>query len=245
MSSTAIIGGTGLTQLEGLTISRREMVRTPFGAPSGPVMYGELQGHAIVFLARHGHGHTIPPHRINYRANIWALREAGAEKVIAVASVGGIDEACTPTSVVIPDQIIDYTYGREHTYFDGSPERVEHVGFSDPYDESVRQQLIAAARDAGVPLVESGCYGVTEGPRYETAAEIKRMQRDGCSIAGMTGMPEAALARELALAYASCSVVVSWAAGRAPQPAGATLGADMQAAIANVSATLQALVRHA
>lgn len=245
MSSTAIIGGTGLTQIEGLKITRREMVRTPYGAPSGPVMHGELYGQPVIFLARHGHGHTVPPHRINYRANIWALREAGAERVIAVASVGGIDSACTPRSLVIPDQIIDYTHGREHTYFDGAPERVEHIGFSDPYSEELRQRLIAAAHTAAVPLVESGCYGVTQGPRYETAAEIARMQRDGCTITGMTGMPEAALARELALAYASCSVVVSWAAGRVPQQADTTLGEDVQAAIANVNATVQALLKSA
>ncbi len=245
MSSTAIIGGTGLTQIEGLHITRREMVRTPFGAPSGPVMHGELHGQSVIFLARHGHGHTIPPHRINYQANIWALREAGAEQVIAVASVGGIDSACAPRSLVIPDQLIDYTHGREHTYFDGAPERVEHIGFSEPYNGALRQRLITAARAAAVPLVESGCYGVTQGPRYETAAEVARMQRDGCTVTGMTGMPEAALARELGLAYASCAAVASWAAGRAPQQSGATLGDDVQAAIAHVRATVEALLKSA
>ncbi|MGB0867833.1 MAG: S-methyl-5'-thioinosine phosphorylase [Granulosicoccaceae bacterium] len=243
MSSTAIIGGTGLTQIDGLEITRREMARSPYGAPSGPVIYGELNGKEVIFLARHGHGHTIPPHRINYRANMWALKEAGADRVIAVASVGGIAEKCVPRSVVIPDQIIDYTHGREHTYFDGTPERVEHVGFSDPYDEAVRQQLIAAAQTADVPLVEQGCYGVTQGPRYETAAEVARMRRDGCTIVGMTGMPEAALARELGLAYASCSVVVAWAAGRSPQNEGADLGADVQAGIASVGVVVQQLVK--
>lgn len=241
MSSTAIIGGTGLTQIDGLQITRREMARSPYGAPSGPVMYGELYGKEVIFLARHGHGHTIPPHRINYRANIWALKEAGADRVIAVAAVGGIAEECAPRSLVIPDQIIDYTHGREHTYFDGSPERVEHVGFSDPYDEDTRQRLITAAQAAAVPLVESGCYGVTQGPRYETSAEVTRMQRDGCTIAGMTGMPEAALARELSLAYASCSVVVSWAAGRAPQVEDGSLSDDVQSGIAHFNATIEKL----
>lgn len=242
MSSTAIIGGTGLTQIDGLEITRREMARSPYGAPSGPVIYGELDGHEVIFLARHGHGHTIPPHRINYRANIWALKESGADRVVAVGSVGGIDEACAPRSLVIPDQIIDYTHGREHTYFDGAPERVEHVGFSDPYHEPTRQALIAAARDCEVALVEHGCYGVTQGPRYESAAEIARMRRDGCSIAGMTGMPEAALARELALPYASCSVVVSWAAGRGPHAGDTALGADVLDGIANVGKVIRRLV---
>lgn len=241
MSSTAIIGGTGLTQIEGLKITRREMARSPYGAPSGPVMYGELYGKEVIFLARHGHGHTIPPHRINYRANIWALKEAGADQVIAVAAVGGIAEECAPRTLVIPDQIIDYTYGREHTYFDGSPERVEHVGFSDPYSDDVRQRLIFAARAAAVPLVEGGCYGVTQGPRFETSAEVARMQRDGCTIAGMTGMPEAALARELSLAYASCAVVVSWAAGGAPQVQEDSLSEDVQAGIVHFNATIEKL----
>jgi len=242
MSSIAIIGGTGLTQIEGLNITRREMVRTPYGAPSGPLMFGDLHGQEVVFLARHGHGHTIPPHRINYQANIWALREAKAEQVVAVASVGGIADDCTPRSVVIPNQIIDYTYGREHTYFDGAPERVEHVGFSDPYDETLRQRVITAARAAAVPLVESGCYGVSQGPRYETSAEVARMQRDGCTISGMTGMPEAGLARELGLAYVSCSLVVSWSAGRAPMASDSDLADDVKAGIANVSSVVQKLL---
>ena len=241
MSSTAIIGGTGLTQIDGLKITRREMARSPYGAPSGPVMYGELYGKEVIFLARHGHGHTIPPHRINYRANIWALKEAGVDRVIAVAAVGGIAQECAPRSLVIPDQIIDYTYGREHTYFDGAPERIEHVGFSDPYDEDTRQRLITAAQAAAVPLVEGGCYGVTQGPRYETSAEVARMQRDGCTVAGMTGMPEAALARELSLPYASCSVVVSWAAGRAPQVQEDSLNDDVQSGIAHFNATIEKL----
>lgn len=245
MSTIAIIGGTGLTQIEGLKITRREMARTPYGAPSGPVMFGELYEREVIFLARHGHGHTIPPHRINYRANIWALREAGADQVVAIASVGGIAPECAPQSVVIPDQIIDYTHGREHTYFDGSPERVEHVGFAEPYSDTVRQRLITAAREAGVPLVESGCYGVSQGPRYETSAEVARMQRDGCSISGMTGMPEAGLARELALPYASCSAVLSWCAGRTPGQEGDVLGEGVQVSLANIRATVQAMLMSA
>ncbi len=245
MSSTAIIGGTGLTQIEGLKITRREMARTPYGAPSGPVMFGELFGQEVIFLARHGHGHTIPPHRINYRANIWALKESGADEVIAVASVGGISPDCIPQALVIPDQLIDYTHGRDHTYFDGAPERVAHVGFADPYSEEVRQRLIAASREAAVPLVDSGCYGVSQGPRYETSAEVARMQRDGCTISGMTGMPEAGLARELGLAYASCSVVVSWAAGRSPSRGDDSLHEDVQAGIENVRAMVQKLLKAA
>lgn len=216
MSKLAIVGGTGLTSLDGLTIQGREMVRTPYGSPSGPLTHGELFGHPVTFLARHGHKHTIPPHRVNYRANLWALKSVGIEAVFAVGAVGGIAADCAPEVIVIPDQIIDYTYGRDHTFYDEETESLQHIGFSFPFSEPLRQRLIAAAGCAGVQFLDKGVFGITQGPRLETAAEIQRLHRDGCSIVGMTAMPEAALARELALEYASITMVVNWAAGLEP-----------------------------
>jgi len=209
----AIIGGSGLTQLDGLEIERREMVHTPYGEPSGPLTHGRLHGQPVIFLARHGYGHTIPPHRVNYRANIWAMQAAGARQVMAVAAVGGIDEGLSPGRLAFPDQIIDYTHGRASTYHDDDRDAVVHIDFTQPYDTVLRHQLITAAKAAGVEAQNQGCYGATQGPRLETAAEIRRLARDGCAMVGMTGMPEAALARELEMPYASCAVVANWAAG--------------------------------
>ena len=214
MSHLAIIGGTGLTSLETLRITRREVVSTPYGEPSGPVIHGEICGREVVFLARHGRPHTIPPHKVNYRANIWALKQIGVEKVIAVAAVGGIRADMDPGRLAFPDQIIDYTWGRGHSFFENDLDEVVHVDFTMPYDAALRTRLIGAAQRAGLQAREEGTYGATQGPRLETAAEIRRMERDGCTMVGMTGMPEAALAREQGLAYASCAVVANWAAGR-------------------------------
>lgn len=213
MVDLAIIGGTGLSNIDGLTVSRREMIKTPYGSPSGPLLIGELDGHSIAFLARHGHLHNIPPHRVNYCANIWALEAVGIKRVLAIAAVGGIAEECSVGQLVVPDQIIDYTYDRSHTFFDGLPDEVQHIDFTYPYDEPLRQRIIKAANAAGVGVVPTGTYGATQGPRLETAAEIRRMAQDGCTVVGMTGMPEASLARELDLEYACCSVVVNAAAG--------------------------------
>jgi 5'-methylthioinosine phosphorylase len=214
MPDIAIIGGTGLTTLEGLEIVRREVVHTPYGEPSGPLTHGVLNGKQVVFLARHGYGHTIPPHRINYRANVWALREVGVARVIAVAAVGGITPDMGPGMLAVPDQIIDYTWGRASTFFDKDLSHVTHVDFTYPYDQTLRELLLRAGAKAGVQIADGGVYGVTQGPRLETAAEINRMERDGCTIVGMTAMPEAVLAREMDLAYASCAVVANWAAGK-------------------------------
>ncbi len=214
MTETAIIGGTGLTSLNGLEIVRREVVNTPYGEPSGPLIHGELLGHRVVFLPRHGSGHTIPPHKINYRANIWALKSIGVEKVIAINAVGGIDSRLTPGCLVFPDQIIDYTWSRTNTYFEEGLTNVVHIDFTRPYCEELREQLIQAAEAAGLNAVPSGTYGATQGPRLETAAEINRLENDGCHLVGMTGMPEAALAREQELCYATCAVVANMAAGR-------------------------------
>lgn len=211
--SVAIIGGTGLTSLPGLEITRREVVHTPYGEPSGPVTHGRYNGKEVMFLARHGYGHTIPPHRVNYRANLWALKHVGVERVIAVAAVGGITERMGPGVIAFPDQIVDYTWGRNHTYFDVDLTHVTHIDFTYPYDAELRAVLLKAAAEAGLDCVDGGTYGATQGPRLETAAEIRRMRQDGCDLVGMTGMPEAALARELAMAYACCAVVANWGAG--------------------------------
>ncbi len=214
MGDLAIIGGTGLTSLEGLEITQRERIHTPFGEPSAPLVQGVLNGREVFFLARHGDAHTIPPHRINYRANIWALHQAGVKRVIAVAAVGGIDDTLPPGALAIPDQIIDYTWGRPSSYFEDELREVTHVDFSYPYCDELRAMLIEQCRAAGLNSCETGTYGATQGPRLETAAEIERMARDGCTMVGMTGMPEAVLARELGLNYACCAVSANWAAGK-------------------------------
>ena len=218
MTTLAIIGGTGLSRMEGLTIERREMIKTPFGAPSCPILFGKLNGLAVAFLARHGSKHQIPPHQINYCANLWALDSVGIERIIAVGSVGGIADDCALGNIVVPDQIIDYTHGRENSFYDGThglnDVMVRAIDFTEPYDDALRQALIDGGAESGQTVVASGTYGVSSGPRLETAAEIRRMERDGCTIAGMTGMPEAALARELGVAYACCAVVVNRAAGK-------------------------------
>ena len=215
MQLVAIIGGSGLTNLKTLEITRREVMRTPYGEPSAPLVFGQLGGQKAVFLARHGHGHTIPPHEVNYRANIRALKEAGASHVIAVHAVGGITPAMTSGALVIPDQIIDYTYGRTHTFFGAEQKPVTHVDFTWPYCEDLRQALIAAARAANLPVVEQATYAATQGPRFESIAEIRRLERDGAVFVGMTGMPETSRARELGLCYASIAVVANPAAGKA------------------------------
>lgn len=211
----AIIGGSGLTQLACLEIDRREVVRTPFGEPSGTLTYGHIGPQPVVFLARHGHSHTIPPHRVNYRANIWALvRAAGADSIISVASVGGLRADLHPGALVVPHQIIDYTWGRPATFFDGGEAPVVHVDFTEPYDRHLRERLLCAGEAAGLPLAGAAVYAATQGPRLESAAEINRLERDGAHIVGMTGMPEAVLARELKTPYAAICAVANWAAGR-------------------------------
>jgi 5'-methylthioinosine phosphorylase len=209
----AIIGGTGLTRLSTLAVAHREVVRTPYGEPSAALLFGQLAGREVLFLARHGHGHTIPPHRVNYRANLWALKHRGATTIVAVASVGSIRDAM-PGDLVVPHQLIDYTSGRAQTYFDGGDQKVVHVDFTHPYTPRLRAHLLEAAQSGGIAIIDGGVYGAVSGPRLETAAEIHRMERDGATLVGMTGMPEAVLARELELPYAAVCVVVNHAAGR-------------------------------
>jgi 5'-methylthioinosine phosphorylase len=216
MSELAIIGGTGLTKLKGLEIVRRQVVRTPYGPPSGPVTHGIFSGKPVLFLPRHGYGHTIPPHQINYRANLWCLKFLGVNTVIAVAAVGAINPAMHPADLVIPHQLIDYTYGRRHTYFEDGQSEVVHIDFTEPYCAQLREKLLQAGERISATLHARGVYAATQGPRLETAAEVNRLGQDGCDIVGMTGMPEAALARELGLCYAACAVVANKAAGRGP-----------------------------
>ncbi len=209
-----IIGGSGLTKLSNLEITRREVVRTPYGEPSGALTFGELDGHEVVFIARHGYGHNIPPHAVNYRANIWAMHAQGVSGLASVASVGGIRADLKPGVLAVPHQIIDYTYGREHTFFDGPEQPVTHTDFTQPYCQTLREELLKAAAHDKISVIDGGVYGATQGPRLETAAEVNRLERDGADMVGMTGMPEAALAREIGLCYASVTVVANWAAGR-------------------------------
>jgi len=214
MTKLAIIGGIGLTQLGDLILIKRDKLTTPYGAPSADFITGELNQKEVIFLARHGNPHTIAPHKINYRANIWGLKHLGVEQIIAVAAVGGITEAMLPAHIAIPDQIIDYSHSRLHTFFEDENYPVTHIDFSYPYSQKLRSILIAAAAKANINITPIGTYGCTQGPRLETAAEIKRMEKEGCDLVGMTGMPEAALAKELDMDYAAISVIANWAAGK-------------------------------
>ncbi len=220
-----IIGGSGLTELAGMAATRHQVAHTPYGAPSGPLCFGALGGRDVVFLARHGAGHAIAPHEVNYRANIWALHAQKAMEIVSVATVGGIRADLGPGALAVPDQIIDYTHGRHSTFHDGSGTGVTHIDFTRPYCEAMRQRLIRAAAAAGERVVAGGTYGATQGPRLETAAEINRLERDGADMVGMTAMPEAALARELGVCYAAIAVVVNHAAGRGASAQAISLGA--------------------
>ena len=241
----AIIGGSGLTQLANLNITRRQVVRTPYGEPSGALTFGTIQGREVVFLARHGYGHTIPPHEVNYRANVWALHAENARDVVSIASVGGIRADLVPGTLALPDQIIDYTHGRDSTFFDQTYRGVTHIDFTYPYCDAMRRRLLKAAAAAGEVVIDGGTYAATQGPRLETAAEINRLERDGSDMVGMTGMPEAALAREMGLCYAAVAVVVNYAAGRGASADGVHLdkiNAISQAAMARVRAVLDYLL---
>lgn len=210
----AIIGGTGLTKLANLEIYHRQVIRTPYGDASGPLTFGKLNTHDVIFLARHGYGHTIAPHEVNYRANLWALSNQGVTRIVSVASVGGIAAELTPGTIAVPDQIIDYTYGRKATFFEGRDKPVTHMDFTHPYCEKMRALVLSAAKSAGEPCLPGGVYAATQGPRLETAAEVNRLERDGATMIGMTGMPECALAKELGICYAALTVVANQAAGR-------------------------------
>jgi len=218
----AIIGGTGLTQLANLDVSRRQVVHTPYGEPSGPLTFGASHGVPVVFLARHGYGHTIAPHQVNYRANLWALKEQGAGEIVSVVSVGGIRADLGPGTIVVPHQIIDYTWGRNSTYFENEAP-VKHIDFTEPYTAALRRRLLSAAKACGETAVDGAVYAATQGPLLETAAEVDRLEREGADIIGMTGMPEAALAREIDLEYGAIAVIVNYAAGRGASAGGVSL----------------------
>ncbi len=239
----ALIGGTGVYAFPGLEgIERRELA-TRWGTPSSPVATGMVAGKRVAFLARHGEHHTIAPHRINYRANLAALHELGARRVLGINAVGGIRGDMAPRALAVPDQLIDYTCGRASSFCDAEGEPVLHVEFGDPYSASLRRALLAAAKRAGVAVIDGGCYGATQGPRLETRAEIARMRRDGCDMVGMTGMPEAALARELDIEYACIAVIANWAAGCGPQPEAPISLEEIHAHLAAATEQVPAIVR--
>jgi len=216
----AIIGGRGLTKLANLKITHRQVMRTPYGEPSGAFMFGTLNEHDVIFLARHGYGHTIPPHLVNYRANLWVLHEQGVREVISVATVGGIRADLTPGVIVVPDQIIDYTHGRDSTFFESRDKPYSNADFTLPYSTELRNRILHSAQTANQPCVNGGVYAATQGPRLDSIAEITRYERDGADMVGMTGMPETALAKELELDYATIAVVANYAAGRGNSAAG-------------------------
>ncbi len=242
----AILGGSGLSSFAELNVDRREVVRTPWGEPSGPVTIGRIDDVSVVFLPRHGQGHTIPPHAINYRANLYALKHIGAEGVIAVASVGGIRADMQPGAIALLDQMLDYTWGRDSTFFDGPEQPVTHIDFTLPYDPALRARVLEVAHADGHPLIDGGCYACMQGPRLETAAEIDRIESDGADVVGMTLMPEAALARELGLPYVGLAVVVNHAAGRGDSKLAistAEIGRTLETSIESVRAMIVAFVR--
>lgn len=241
----AIIGGSGLTTLSSLDVSHREVVRTPYGEPSGAVVFGQIAGQPAMFLPRHGYGHTIAPHMVNYRANLWALHHYKATGIISVASVGGIRSDLQPGEIVVPNQIIDYTWGRKSTYFEGNGTPVTHVDFTEPYDADLCRRIVEAAATLGIEIKVGGVYAATQGPRLESAAEINRFERDGADLVGMTGMPEAVLARELGLPYAAINVVANHAAGRGSSANGIhfdSLEHVLQEAMGQVRAIIEKLV---
>jgi 5'-methylthioinosine phosphorylase len=218
MTVLAIIGGTGVDQLEGLELHSRHDVTTPYGEPSRAIEEGRIGNTQVFFLHRHGSPKAIPPHRINYRANIWALNSLGVTDIVAINAVGGITPHMRPGRLLIPDQLIDYSWGREHTFDEGEGGELLHIDFTEPYHRELRMALLQSASAAGIEHRDTGTHGVMQGPRLETAAEIQRMARDGCDVVGMTGMPEASLARELGIAYASVCMVVNPAAGLGELP---------------------------
>lgn len=221
----AVIAGSGFARFA--RGAGRHML-TAYGAPSAPVRELDLGGCRVLFLARHGDELAIPPHRINYRANAMALKLAGAESVLALNTVGAIRGQHAPGTLAVPDQLIDYSFARDHSFQDGTSATLEHIDFTEPFCPRLRRAVLAAADSAGVDCHDGGVYAVTQGPRLETAAEVDRLERDGASFIGMTAMPEASLARELDMRYACLSLIVNRAAGRGP----GAIHADIEASTA-------------
>jgi len=237
----AVIGGTGLYRLAALESVETLSAGTVYGEASAPVRIGTIAGKRVAFLARHGEGHSLPPHQVNYRANLRRLKDIGASKVLAITAVGGITEHYGPRAIGCPDQIIDYTWGRVSTICEEPGSEVLHVDFTEPYSEPLRQEVLAAAKKISLPIVDGGCYGATQGPRLESRAEIARLRRDGCDLVGMTGMPETSLAREMGLDYACLALVANWAAGCGPATGPAQGEITMDEVLANVAAASAAL----
>ena len=221
--TVALIVGSGFARL-GFEIVTRSPTKTPYGEPSSAVLTLDVGGVRLACIARHGEPHTLAPHEINYRANLWALGQRGARVIVGVNTVGAIAPALLPGELAVPDQLIDYTHGRI-ARFSGAGVPVRHVEFAEPFSPLVRGRIAGAIADCGF-VVNAGTYGVTQGPRLETAAEIARMKRDGCAMVGMTAMPEAALARELDIDYAICAIAVNHAAGCGHD--GASIGAQVE-----------------
>lgn len=211
MPKIGVIGGSGLCDIPGLTIKEYKKVTTPFGNPSGTYLIGKFSGREIIFLPRHGLKHCIPPHKINYRANIWGFKELGVERIISIGAVGGISPKTKPGMFIVPDQIVDMTKGRESTFYDGK--EVVHIDFTEPYCPELRESIFRAGERSGIELRKSGTYICVNGPRLETKAEIKIFLNMGVDIVGMTAMPEAALAREAELCLAGVAIVTNYAAG--------------------------------
>lgn len=239
----AIIGGSIVQGISILQGRRREVVRTPYGEPSSAVSFAEIGGQPVLFLARHGYGLNIPPHRVNYRANLWALKSVGATDVLSLATAGAIDPRFVPGSFAIPDQIIDYTYGRESTCQDCEEEAVQHLDFTHPYCAAMRARCTAALTACGETFLPQGVYATTQGPRLETAAEVERIARDGADMIGMTAMPEAYLARELGLCYAAITISVNWAAGRGDSHTAISIE-DMQKIQSNALGRIEKVLQH-
>ena len=243
----AIIGGRGLTQLANLEITHQQVMRTPYGEPSGAFLFGTLNEHEVIFLARHGFGHTIPPHLVNYRANLWALREHGASKIISVATVGGIRPDLKPGVIVVPDQIMDFTHGRDSTFFETRDRPFSNTDFTLPYSTRLRSHILRSAQTAQQPCMDGGVYAATQGPRLDSIAEINRYERDGADMVGMTGMPETALAKELELDYAIIAVVANYAAGRGDSATGInieTVNATASKTMVRVRSILECVVNN-
>jgi 5'-methylthioinosine phosphorylase len=244
MKFLGLIGGTGLERWGSL--ENEIPGETPFGSTSAPIAVYELGNACVMFIPRHGLAHTIPPHRVNYRANLWALKQAGATQVLAVNAVGGITGGYATGALTIPSQLIDYTWGRMQSFSDDETAALQHIEFAYPFDGDLRDKLLESGQAAGIRLIDGGCVGVMNGPRLETAAEIHRMNTDGCDMVGMTSMPEAALARELGLDYASICVISNPAAGVSDRPISladieATLGGAMERVRALITAVCERL----
>ncbi len=208
----AIIGGSGLYSLNSIKKTEKKRIETPYGTSPG-IVVGEFEGKKLAFLPRHGEGHTTPPHKINFRANLWSLKELGIERILATTAVGSLRKEFEPGKLIILDQFLDFTKNREKTFYEGNGEKVVHVDMTNPYCPELRKILIEIGKKRGIPIEEKGTYACTEGPRFETAAEIKMLKKMEADVVGMTNVPESVLARELEMCYSTISVVTNYAAG--------------------------------